>query len=163
MTGCADGLVCAPNNNKCVECYEDSHCGADLQCQGFRCEGPGAQCAACDGDWKCQGGTSCQDLPEGGAACLKSCNSDSSGNACDAGFTCQGGRCLPDAARFEGCYALGALNTSCNSDAMCRDQGLTDGVCVDSACTVPCTTNKECPGSMRCEDSAAGRVCRPRN
>jgi len=159
VTGCADALVCAPNG-RCVECHEDSQCGEGLTCNGFRCEGPGPQCAPCDGDWKCQPGTSCQDLPEGGTACLAQCG----GNAatCASGFTCQRGRCLPDAARFQGCHALPALNAPCDGDARCRDQGLTDGRCVEGACTVPCTTDRECPGALRCEDSAAGRVCRPR-
>ncbi|MBZ4422385.1 carboxypeptidase-like regulatory domain-containing protein [Myxococcus sp. RHSTA-1-4] len=161
VTGCADGLVCAPNN-KCVECHADSQCGEGLSCVGFRCEGPGAQCAACDGDWKCQAGSSCQELPEGVSACVVPCGSDSGASTCDSGFTCQGGRCLPDAARFEGCHALPALNTPCDGDARCRDQGLTDGLCVEGACTVPCTTDRECPGTFLCEDSAAGRVCRPR-
>lgn len=161
VTGCADGLVCAPNN-KCVECHQDSQCGDGLRCVGFRCEGPGKQCAPCDGDWKCQAGASCQDLPEGVAACVTECGPDVSASACASGFTCQGGRCLPDAARFEGCHALLGLNTPCDGDARCRDQGLTDGRCVEGACTVPCTTDRECPGSLRCEDFAAGRVCRTR-
>lgn len=161
VTGCADGLVCAPNN-RCVECHQDSQCGEGMSCVGFRCEGPGAQCAPCDGDWKCQAGSSCQDLPEGSAACVMPCGTGVGASACDPGFTCQGGRCLPDAARFEGCRALAVLNTPCNGDALCRDQGLSDGRCVEGACTVPCTTDRECPGTFGCEDSAAGRVCRPR-
>jgi hypothetical protein len=160
VTGCAEGLVCAPTNNKCVECYEDSQCGAGLSCRGFRCEGEGAQCAPCDGDWKCKAGTSCQDLPEGGAACLAECGkAEDEGAACDPGFTCQSGRCLPDAASFEGCHALRGLGMACNGDAPCREQGLTDGLCVDGACTIPCTSNRECPGSLQCLDSVAGRVC----
>ncbi len=162
VTGCADGLTCAPTHNKCVECYEDSHCGAGLTCKGFRCEGPGALCAPCDGDWKCKAGASCQDLPEGGSACVAKCNDDSEKDACDAGFTCQAGRCLPDASRFEGCHGLLGLETPCNGDTVCRAQGLTDGRCVGGTCTVPCASDRECPGSLRCEDSVAGRVCRPR-
>lgn len=162
VTGCADGLVCSPTNNKCVECYQDSQCGAGLSCKGFRCEGSGPQCAPCDGDWKCQAGTTCQDLPEGGAACVAPCGAGvGSPNGCDAGFTCQSGRCLPDAARFEGCHALLGLNMPCGSDGACRELGLTDGLCVEGACTVPCTSNRECPGALQCQDSVAGRVCRP--
>ncbi|WP_164020702.1 carboxypeptidase-like regulatory domain-containing protein [Pyxidicoccus trucidator] len=165
VTGCAEGLRCAPNN-KCVECYEDAQCGEGLSCKGFRCEGPGAWCAPCDGNWKCQQGATCQDLPEGSAACVAECADGAEGaaeDACASGFTCQGGRCLPDAARFEGCHGLLGLSTQCDGDARCRDQGLTDGLCVDGACTIPCATDRECPGALRCEDSAAGRVCRPRS
>lgn len=161
VTGCADGLRCAPHN-RCVECYEDAQCGEGLSCKGFRCEGPGAWCAPCDGDWKCQAGATCQDLPEGGAACVAQCGEDDATNACAAGFTCQLGRCLPDASRFEGCHGLLGLNTPCDGDARCRDQGLADGRCVDGACTVPCGSDQECPDSLSCEDSVAGRVCQPR-
>jgi len=161
VTGCADGLVCA-HNNKCVECDQDSHCGEGLTCRGFRCEGSGAQCAPCNGDWKCQPGTKCQDLPEGGAACVEKCNDNGRGNECAAGFTCQGKRCLPDAARFEGCQGLRGLNTPCARDAQCQAQGLPGGLCVQDVCTVRCASERECPGSLRCEDFAAVRVCRPR-
>jgi hypothetical protein len=162
VTGCADGLVCAPNN-KCVECHEDSHCGEGLSCKGFRCEGPGAQCAPCDGDWKCEPGSKCEELPEGGAACVAKCNNGNPAGACAAGFTCQSGRCLPDTSRFEGCHGLRGIGSQCNSDALCQDQGLTDGRCVSGTCTVPCASERDCPGALRCEDSAAGRVCRPRS
>jgi hypothetical protein len=160
VTGCADDLVCAPNN-KCVECYEDAQCGAGLSCKGFRCEGAGPQCSPCDGDWKCGEGTSCQDLPEGGAACVAKCGEEvAPEEGCEPGFTCQSGRCLPDAARFEGCHALLGLDMPCDGDARCREQGLSDGLCVEGACTVACSSDRECPGSLRCQDSAAGRVCR---
>ncbi|MFP2905278.1 carboxypeptidase-like regulatory domain-containing protein [Pyxidicoccus sp. 3LFB2] len=159
VTGCADGLVCAPNN-RCRECYEDSHCGPGLSCKGFRCEGPGELCAPCDGDWKCKQGATCQELPEGGAACIAGCGDGA--EACAPGFTCQGDRCLPDASRFEGCHGLLGIGTQCDGDARCRDQGLTDGLCVGGSCTVPCASDSECPGSLRCEDSVAGRVCRSR-
>jgi hypothetical protein len=157
-TGCEDGRVCAPNG-RCEECIDDSQCGEGLSCNGFRCEGPGAQCAPCDGDWKCQAGASCQEVPGSGAVCVAQCGVSA---ACDAGFTCQGGQCLPDAARFSSCQALRQLDTPCDGDAACRGQGLADGMCVDGACTVPCASDRECPGSLRCLDSAAGRVCRPR-
>ena len=160
VTGCADGLVCAPTNNKCVECFEDAQCGEGLSCRGFRCEGAGPQCSRCDGDWKCQAGTSCQDVPDGSTACVAMCGEGvGSSDGCDAGFTCQGGRCLPDAARFAGCRALLGLGMACDGDDLCREQGLTDGLCVGGGCTVPCTSNRECPGSLQCLDSVAGRVC----
>jgi hypothetical protein len=163
VTGCAEGLVCAPTNNKCVECYEDSQCGGGLTCKGFRCEGSGEQCAPCDGNWKCKAGTSCQSLPRGGTACLAECGEGAGPEkGCDAGFTCQEGKCLPDAARFQGCHALFGLGMSCADDAWCRDQGLNDGLCVDAACTIPCTSDRECPGSLRCQDSTVGGVCRPK-
>lgn len=163
VTGCEDGLVCAPTNNKCVECYEDSQCGAGLTCQGFRCEGSGAQCAPCDGDWKCKAGTVCQGLPDGSLVCLAKCGEGvGAEKGCDPGFTCQADRCLPDAARFEGCHALLGLDMPCNSDTQCREQGLSDGRCVGSACTIPCSTDKECPGELRCQDSTVGTVCRPK-
>jgi len=162
VTGCADGLVCA-NDNKCVECYQNSHCSEGLTCRGSRCEGSGAQCTPCDGDWKCQPGTKCQDLPEGGAACVEKCNENGRGNdECAAGFTCQGKRCLPDTARFDGCQGLRGLNTRCTGDAQCQAQGLPDGLCVQNVCTVRCTSQRECPGSLRCENFAGIRVCRPR-
>ncbi|HZI15517.1 MAG TPA: carboxypeptidase regulatory-like domain-containing protein, partial [Myxococcus sp.] len=157
-TGCEDGLVCAPHG-RCVECADDSQCGEGLTCKGFRCEGPGEQCAPCDGDWKCQQGASCQEVSGSGAVCVAGCRASAD---CDAGFTCQGSQCLPDAARFSGCQALLQLNTPCDGDAVCRGQGLADGLCVDGACTVPCDSDRDCPGSLRCLDSAAGRVCRPR-
>ncbi|QSQ24683.1 carboxypeptidase regulatory-like domain-containing protein [Pyxidicoccus parkwayensis] len=164
VTGCADGLVCAPTNNKCVECYADAQCGAGFSCRGFRCEGEGPQCTACNGNWQCAPSTSCQDLPEGGTACLAKCGNgqgqEEEESGCDAGFTCQAGRCLPDAARFQGCGALLGLGMACDGDTRCQAQGLTDGRCVDGACTVPCTSERECPGSLRCLDSVAGRVCR---
>ncbi|MCP3143757.1 carboxypeptidase-like regulatory domain-containing protein [Pyxidicoccus xibeiensis] len=168
VTGCADGLVCAPNR-RCVECHADSQCAEGLSCVGFRCEGPGPQCSPCDGDWKCQAGSRCADLPEGGTACVAECSAEGGEaeeeeeeSVCAAGFTCQQGRCLPDAARFEGCHSLLRLGTPCDGDARCREQGLADGLCVDGACTVSCASQRDCPGSLKCEDSAAGRVCRQR-
>jgi hypothetical protein len=158
VTGCEDGLVCAPNG-RCVECADDSQCGEGMACKGFRCEGPGAQCAACDGDWKCQPGASCQEVSGSGAVCVARCGSSAD---CDAGFTCQDSQCLPDAARFASCQALRQLNMPCDGDAACRGLGLADGLCVDGACTMRCDSDRECPGSLRCLDSAAGRVCRSR-
>lgn len=158
-TGCEDGLVCAPSG-QCEECVEDSHCGEGLACKGFRCEGPGEQCAPCTGDWKCQPGASCRDVSGNGQVCVEECGDTAA--SCDAGFTCQGGQCLPDAARFGSCQALRQLNAPCADDAACRGQGLVDGRCVDSACTVSCDTERDCPGAFRCEDTTTGRVCRPR-
>ncbi|QQR42347.1 carboxypeptidase regulatory-like domain-containing protein [Myxococcus xanthus] len=169
--GCEEGLVCAPNK-KCLECFGNSHCGEGLTCKGNRCEGPGPQCAPCTGDWQCAAGTHCEVLPEGSAACATRCGGDDDappsvqappdddGSAqCAPGFTCQSGRCLPDAANFAGCHALRRMDAPCTDDASCHELGLLEGRCVSGACTAPCATDLDCPGSRRCVDSSAGRVC----
>jgi len=157
-TGCEEGLRCAPDG-RCLECLESSHCAPGLTCRGFRCEGAGAVCTPCDGDWKCRSGTSCEDLPEGGTACLTRCED---GEDCEEGFTCQSGRCLPDTAQFEdGCHAYRRVGAACDGDVRCRDLGLINGLCLAGACTYRCTSDRECPASFSCEDSAAGRVCQP--
>lgn len=155
VAGCVDGSLCAPNG-QCVECYEDSQCGAGLSCKGFRCEGNGPQCGTCNGDWQCGAGASCQDLPEGSAACVAACDAKT---PCDAGFTCQGGRCLPDAAQFSGCHAYKLVGSACAEDASCQAQGLLNGLCVAGSCTFRCATDRECPHGFACEDSPGGAVC----
>jgi hypothetical protein len=154
-TGCAEGLRCA-SDGRCVECLEDDHCGPGLTCRGFRCEGSGNVCTPCDGNWKCRSGTSCEDLPEGGAACVGRCDD---GNDCEKGFTCQVGRCLPDTAQLEGCHAYRRVGAACDGDARCRDLGLVNGLCLAGTCTYRCTSDRECPAAFSCEDSAIGRVC----
>ncbi|WP_163777590.1 carboxypeptidase-like regulatory domain-containing protein [Myxococcus vastator] len=171
--GCVEGLVCAPNK-KCLECFGNSHCGAGLTCRGNRCEGPGPLCAPCTGDWQCAAGTHCEVLPEGSAACVARCGGDEDDDChpttqalpdddcparCAPGFTCQSGRCLPDAANFAGCHALRRMDAPCTDDASCHELGLPGGRCVSGACTVPCATDRDCPGSRRCVASPAGPVC----
>ncbi len=156
VTGCSDGFHCA-QNDQCVECLEDSQCGPGLSCHGFRCEN-GPQCTPCDGDWKCRSGATCQPMPEGGSACVEKCTVDSN---CDAGFTCQGGRCLPDATQFSGCGAYLAVGVTCDGDEHCRGLGLVNGVCMDGACTLRCTSDTQCPPSYACQEGAGGRLCRP--
>lgn len=90
-TGCEEDLRCAPDG-RCVECLESSHCGPGLTCRGLRCEGDGAVCAPCDGDWQCRPGTRCEELPEGGTVCLARCEDSED---CEGGLTCQAGLCLP--------------------------------------------------------------------
>lgn len=158
QAGCVDGSRCAPNG-QCVECYEDSHCGAGLSCRGYRCEGEGPQCARCAGDWQCGGGASCQDIPEGIAACVASCDEKTS---CGQGFTCQGGRCLPDSAQFEGCHAYWVVGSACDGDERCRAQGLVNGLCLAGSCTYQCTTDRECPHGFACADTPSGAMCLPR-
>ncbi|HEX8705706.1 MAG TPA: carboxypeptidase regulatory-like domain-containing protein [Myxococcaceae bacterium] len=151
-------LHCTPNG-QCFECLEDSHCGTGLTCRGFRCEGAGAVCTPCDGDWKCRSGTSCQTLPEGGFACVERCTDS---DDCEEGFTCQAGQCLPDTARFQGgCPAFRRIGATCEGDARCRSLGLVDGLCAAGVCTYPCTSDHECPDSFSCEASTAGTVCQP--
>jgi hypothetical protein len=156
-TGCEASLHCGPDG-RCVECLEDEQCGDGLTCRRSRCEGAGAACTACDGDWKCRSGTSCQNLPEGGTACVERCDGS---DDCEEGFTCQVGQCLPDTARFAGCRAYRSVGTACGGDEHCRDQGLVNGLCLAGACTYPCAADRECPASFSCENSAAGRVCQP--
>jgi hypothetical protein len=141
-TGCTEGLQCA-SDGRCVECLSDGQCGSGLTCRGFRCEGAGAVCSPCDGNWKCRSGTSCQDLPVGGAACLE--RGDDSDD-CEEGCTCQAGRCLPDAAQFAGCTAYRRVGTACDGDARCSELGLINGLCLAGACTYRCTSDRECPG-----------------
>jgi hypothetical protein len=158
-TGCEEDLRCAPDG-RCVECVEDTHCGPGLSCNGFRCEGEGAVCTPCDGNWKCGAGASCQHLPEGGTACVERCEDS---DDCEHGLTCQADQCLPDPARFQGgCQAYRQLGMACDGDARCRDLGLVNGLCLAGACTYPCTSDRECPDSFSCRASPAGSVCQPR-
>ncbi|RKH14923.1 carboxypeptidase regulatory-like domain-containing protein [Corallococcus sp. CA053C] len=102
QTGCANDSVCAPDG-KCVECLDDSACGASLVCRGFRCEGPGPQCAPCNGNWQCDAATHCEDVPGDEMACVAKC-----GNGrppCGEGFTCQQELCLPDPAYSTTCWS----------------------------------------------------------
>jgi hypothetical protein len=156
-TGCSNGFHCAPDD-RCVECLEDAHCGSNLSCRNFRCEGQAPFCTPCAGDWKCRSDASCQELPEGGAACVGRCEDT---DDCEDGFTCQTGQCLPDSARFAGCGAYRSLGASCRNDERCRALGLVNGLCVEQACTLPCTDDRECPDSFKCGDTASGRVCQP--
>lgn len=158
VTGCDEGLYCA-GDGRCVECLEDTQCSPGLTCQALRCEGSGPLCTPCDGNWKCQSGASCEDLPEGSAACVEEC--DDEDDECDAGFTCQGGRCLPDSAQFDGCQAYRQVGTSCDGDERCRDLGLVNGLCVAGGCTYRCASDKECPADFSCKDSTFGLVCQP--
>ncbi|MFP2960160.1 carboxypeptidase-like regulatory domain-containing protein [Myxococcus sp. 1LA] len=169
--GCEEGLLCAPNK-KCLECFANGHCGEGLTCKGNRCEGPGPLCAPCTGDWQCASGTHCEELPEGNAACVAPCNHDDDDHPtahapsdddcatqCAPGFTCQSDRCLPDAANFAGCHALRRMDALCANDASCHELGLLNGRCVSGACTVPCTTDRDCPDHRRCVTSSVGNVC----
>jgi hypothetical protein len=157
-TGCEEALICAPDG-RCVECLVSSHCGQGLTCRDQRCEGAGEVCMPCNGDWQCRSDTRCEDMPEGGTACVESCEE---GEDCEEGFTCQAGRCLPGTAQFEnGCHAYRRVGTACDGDARCRDLGLVNGLCLAGACTYRCTSDQECPSTFRCEDSAIGRVCQP--
>ncbi|AEI68417.1 carboxypeptidase-like regulatory domain-containing protein [Corallococcus macrosporus] len=168
--GCEEGLVCAPNK-KCLECFGNGHCPGGLTCRGNRCEGSGPLCAPCTGDWQCAPDTHCEVLPEGNAACVARCNPgagapppsqdtrDDRATQCTPGFTCQSDRCLPDAANFAGCHALRRLDAPCTDDASCHELGLLNGRCVSGACTVPCATDRDCPGSRRCVTSSVGDVC----
>jgi hypothetical protein len=86
-----------------VECLDDSACGAPLVCRGFRCEGPGPQCAPCNGNWQCDAATHCEDVPGDEMACVARC-----GNGrppCGEGFTCQQELCLPDPAYSTSCHS----------------------------------------------------------
>ncbi|HEX8435012.1 carboxypeptidase regulatory-like domain-containing protein [Archangium sp.] len=158
VSGCERGSHCA-SDGRCVECESDAQCAPGLSCRNERCEGPGALCAPCDGDWKCASGARCEDLPEGGTACVARCD-DKSG--CAQGFNCQGGRCLPETAQFAGCFAYRQVGTPCDGDERCWDRGIAQGLCVEGICTFRCTTNAECPGPFACADSATGTICRPR-
>ncbi|MBN1205097.1 MAG: carboxypeptidase regulatory-like domain-containing protein [Myxococcaceae bacterium] len=156
-TGCSDGFHCAPDD-RCVECLEDAHCGSNLVCQNSRCEGQAPFCTPCAGDWNCRSDASCQELPQGGSACVERCDD---GDACEDGFTCQAGQCLPDTARFNGCGAYLSLGADCEGDERCRALGLVNGLCVEAKCTLPCTEDRECSDTFRCSDTAFGRVCQP--
>jgi Cys-rich repeat protein len=158
VTGCERGSHCAPDG-RCVECLEDSQCAQGLACRNARCEGPGALCAPCDGDWKCGPGAHCEDLSEGGTACVAACDS---GNRCVQGFICQTGRCLPEPAQLAGCFAYRQVGTSCDGDERCRARGIALGLCVEGACTFRCITDAECPQGFACTASPTGTICRPR-
>lgn len=156
VTGCEAGLQCT-QDGRCVECLEDEHCGPSLSCRGFLCVGESPLCAPCTGNWQCRSGATCQELPEGGTACVKQCRES---NDCEDGLTCQDNRCLPDAAQFSSCQAYRQVGTACNGDQDCRDLGLTNGQCVSEACTYRCAADEECPASFSCESGTGGRVCR---
>lgn len=165
LTGCADGLVCAPGG-KCVECVQDAQCGVGMMCKGFRCGAAGPSCSACGIDGSCGTGATCHPFADGSKVCAKQCNEkgtedeqDFAANRCEAGFTCQLGRCLPDPSRFVGCGALERLGDECADDTRCQKLGLAKGVCVEGRCTVPCTEDLECPDVSHCQDSRYGRVC----
>lgn len=154
-TGCSDDFLCMPDG-QCVECTEDSHCGPGFSCRSSRCEGEGAACASCEGDWQCKSDSSCQELPDGAMACAEACRDS---NDCEDGFLCQAGRCLPNPALYTGCRAYSQVGASCNGDAQCRSQGLVNGLCLEGTCTVRCASGSECPLSFSCEDATGGRVC----
>jgi Cys-rich repeat protein len=155
VTGCSGDFLCMLDG-QCVECTEDSHCGAGFACRGSRCEGEGGACTSCEGDWQCKSGSSCQELPEGVAACVETCRDS---NDCEDGFLCQTGRCLPDSAQYTGCRAYGQVGATCNGDAHCRSLGIVNGLCLGGTCTVRCTSGDECPTNFSCEDATGGRVC----
>jgi Cys-rich repeat protein len=154
-TGCSDDFLCMPDG-QCVECTEDSHCGPGFTCRGTRCEGEGAACSSCEGDWQCKSGASCQELPEGVTACVEACRD--SGD-CEDDFVCQAGRCLPAPAQYTGCKAYGQVGASCNADAQCRSMGIVNGLCLEAKCTVRCNSGNECPQGFSCEDATGGRAC----
>jgi hypothetical protein len=158
VTGCERGTHCAADG-RCVECLSEDQCAPGLSCREDRCEGPGPLCAPCDGDWKCMTGARCEDLPEGGTACVAACDTRT---RCAQGFTCQGGRCLPEPAQFAGCFAYRQVGMSCTNDERCRERGLILGLCIEGACTFRCTSDAECPEDFTCTHSVAGTVCRPR-
>ncbi|QSQ14426.1 carboxypeptidase regulatory-like domain-containing protein [Myxococcus landrumensis] len=165
LTGCADGLVCAPGG-RCVECVQDGQCGEGMMCKGFRCGAAGPSCGACGNDGSCDKGSTCQPFSNGSSVCVKECTEavnedeqDFAANRCEAGFTCQKGRCLPDPSRFVGCDALERLGDECADDARCQKLGLAKGICVEGHCTVPCTEDLECPDVSHCQDTRFGRVC----
>lgn len=156
VTGCSADFHCA-QNDKCVECLEDSQCGAGLTCNGFRCEN-GSTCTLCDGDWKCRPGATCQPQPDGGSACVEMCSET---HDCDDRFTCQSGRCLPNTAQFSGCGAYRAVGMSCDGDEHCLGLGLANGLCLEGTCTFRCSASSQCPESYSCKEGPGGRVCRP--
>ena len=158
VTGCERGNHCAADG-RCVECTSNEQCAAGLSCRNERCEGPGAPCAPCDGDWKCGPGAHCGDLPEGGTACIAACDTRS---GCAQGFTCQGGRCLPEPAQLAGCFAYRQVGIACDGDERCRERGIAQGLCVQGVCTFRCTSDAECPQGFACAASATGAICRPR-
>lgn len=157
-TGCEEGFFCQPDG-RCVECTEDAHCGPGLKCHDSRCEGDGPACAPCKGDWQCHSNASCQELPEGVAACVEACSAPKD---CDDGLTCQEGRCLPDPARYSGCQAYRGVGAACASDAACQSLGLINGLCLGGTCTVRCDTDGECPESFSCEEDTGALVCTSR-
>lgn len=157
VAGCERGSSCLPDG-RCVECLSDDQCAPGLTCRNERCEGPGAPCAPCDGDWKCRTGTRCEELPEGSAACVARCDALV---ACAQGFTCQEGRCLPAPAQLADCAAYQNMGTPCGNDESCRARGITQGLCVASTCTYRCTSDTECPEGFACMPSETGALCRP--
>ena len=156
-SGCPAGSLCTADG-RCVQCFADSHCAPGLMCRNERCEGPGATCAACDGNWQCRPGTFCEDLPEGSAACVARCDAT---NACATGFSCQGGRCLPDGRLLAGCFASRQVGSPCVNDRQCLERGLGQGLCVEGRCTLRCALDTECPEGFGCAVSTAGATCKP--
>ncbi|QRK05120.1 carboxypeptidase regulatory-like domain-containing protein [Archangium violaceum] len=157
VAGCERGSYCL-SDGRCVECLSNDQCAPGLTCRNERCEGPGAPCAPCDGDWKCRTGASCEVLPEGSAACVARCDARV---GCSQGFTCQEGRCLPAPAQLAGCTAYQHMGAPCGGDESCRARGITQGLCVEKTCTYRCTANTECPEGFACTPSEAGALCRP--
>jgi hypothetical protein len=158
VTGCERGSHCA-QDGRCVECVSDAQCAPGLSCRNERCEGTSAPCAPCDGDWKCGSIARCESLPEASRACVASCDTR---GGCAQGFACQGSLCLPEPAQLAGCFAYRQVGTPCDGDERCRDRGISQGLCVEGACTFRCTTDAECPRGFACTASATGAICRPR-
>ncbi|WNG35784.1 carboxypeptidase regulatory-like domain-containing protein [Archangium violaceum] len=156
LIGCEQDSYCV-TDGRCVECLSDDQCASGLTCQNERCEGPGVLCTPCDGDWKCRTGAHCEELPEGSAACVARCDSNT---GCTQGFTCQEGRCLPAPAQLAGCLAYRQMGTSCDSDERCRTRGITQGLCIDNTCTYRCTADTECPEGFACTPSGTSAFCR---
>lgn len=158
VTGCETGSTCLPDG-RCVECATNAQCATGLSCRNYRCEGPGALCAACEGDWQCRAGARCESLPDDSTSCVARCDNK---GGCAQGFSCQSGRCLPLPAKFVGCPAYREVGTSCDSDSACRQRGLTQGLCVEGSCTFSCTSDADCPESFACTSAGMVTVCRPK-
>lgn len=154
--GCSDGLVCA-SDGRCVECQSTADCAAGLQCQSNLCVGQLPACGECTEDYHCGVSGQCTSEGDGQKVCLYPCVN----GACpERGFTCSPDNwCVPSPSSFQGCAGMSQMDAPCSSDETCRTNGLVNGVCVESTCTLSCSSDAQCPVDYVCGVRGGQSVC----
>lgn len=159
--------ICRSADNVCVQCVQDSQCGAGQICANAQCvAGSEAECesdADCEGDDVCDAGTCricrlgtcnaagdsrCQSATIGGDTSWALCDSGlCESGACQDVQECEPGSCHGEAAR---CTNAGQIE-ECGADEICQNN-----VCKDPASEYDCTPNQCASSDARC--SASGEI-----